>query len=106
MDDTNYSVTVAEIVPLRESENQVKAVATVMINNMLMISGVTVHRDPKGQWPDNVAMPWYKDRNEEVHDTVKVLDRKLKRMIDVAVLEAFQEEESQKGNERSQRRWE
>ena len=26
MDDTNYSVTVAEIVPLRESENQVKAV--------------------------------------------------------------------------------
>ena len=89
-------VTDIRIRTLKTPKNKLKAFATVILDDSLVIRDLRLFANDKG---DFVSMPSVKDQNGEWHEIVTLIDTDLKNLIENYVLRAYHDELRMKNEE-------
>ncbi len=83
-------VTDIRIRTLKTPKNKLKAFATVILDDSIVIRDLRIFGNDKG---DSVSMPSVKDQNGEWHEIVTLIDTDLKNQIENYVLRAYHDEQ-------------
>ena len=74
---------------LKSPKNKLKAFATVILDDSLVLRDLRIFGNERG---DSVSMPSIKDQNGEWHEVVTLINTDLKNQIENYVLRAYQDE--------------
>ena len=85
--------------PLAEPKNKTLAFASVTINDIVAIHGIRVVDSEKGKF---AAMPSMKDRDGEYRDIAHPVTGDLRKQLNAAVLQAYDEALQEKASVRDQ----
>lgn len=87
------------VYPLEEPKRNTLAYASVTINDMFAVNGIRVMDSEKGKF---AAMPSAKDKNGEYRDICFPVTADLRKQLNTAVLEGYEEAVQEKASVRDQ----